>query len=60
MNLWVKEFFFWVVCLYEKYCDVIYDFVVKKWVDGFKFYIDDDDVKKVMKLLMVVFGKLIK
>lgn len=48
------------MCLYEKYCDVIYDFVVKKWVDGFKFYIDDDDVKKVMKLLMVVFGKLIK
>lgn len=56
-NPWVKESLFWAARLHEKYCDAIYDFVVKKWVDGPKFYTDDDDAKKVMKLLMVVLGK---
>ena len=56
-NLSVKESLFWAARLHEKYCDAIYDFVVKKWVNGPKFHTDDDDAKKVMKLLMVVLGK---
>lgn len=56
-NPWAKESLFWAARLHEKYCDAIYDFVVKKWVNGPKFYTDDDDAKKVMKLLMVVLGK---
>ena len=56
-NLSVKESLFWAARLHERYCDAIYDFVVKKWVNGPKFYTDDDDAKKVMKLLMVVLGK---
>ena len=56
-NPWSKESLFWAARLHEKYCDAIYDFVVKKWVNGPKFYTDDDDAKKFMKLLMVVLGK---
>ena len=56
-NLSVKESLFWAARIHEKYCDAIYDFVVKKWVNGPKFHTDDDDAKKVMKLLMVVLGK---
>lgn len=56
-NPTIKESLFWAARLHEKYCDAIYDFVVKKWVNGPKFYTDDDDAKKFMKLLMVVLGK---
>ena len=56
-NTSIKESLFWAARLHEKYCDAIYDFVVKKWVNGPKFHTDDDDAKKVMKLLMVVLGK---
>lgn len=53
----MKDALFWAARIHEKYCDAIYDFVVKKWVNGPKFYTEDDDAKKFLKLLMVVLGK---
>ena len=53
----MKDALFWAARIHEKYCDAIYDFVVKKWVNGPKFYTEDEDAKKFLKLLMVVLGK---
>ena len=53
----ILDALFWAARIHEKYCDAIYDFVVKKWVNGPKFYTEDHDAKKFLKLLMVVLGK---
>lgn len=47
----------WAGRLHEKHCDVIYDFVVKKWRNGPQFYTEDEQAQKLMKLLMVILGK---
>ncbi|XP_031555646.1 uncharacterized protein LOC116292467 [Actinia tenebrosa] len=52
------ECLLWAGRLHEKHCDVIYDFVVKKWLmNGPNFHTEDVQAKKLMKLLMVILGK---
>lgn len=53
----MEDALFWAARIHEKYSDAIYDFVVKKWVNGPKFYTEDEDAKKFLKLLLVVLGK---
>lgn len=51
------ECLLWAGRLHEKHCDVIYDFVVKKWINGPNFHTEDEQALKLMKLLMVILGK---
>lgn len=52
-----KDCLFWAARLHEKTCDAIYDFVVEKWNCGPNFHSEDEEARRVMKLLMVVLGK---
>ena len=47
----------WASLKHQLYADVIYEFVVKKWVNGPKLVSGDEKSIPFMKLLMVVFGK---
>lgn len=51
------ECLLWAGHLHEKHCDVIYDFVVKKWINGPHFHTEDEQALKLAKLLMVILGK---
>ena len=52
-----KDILLWAARVHETYSDVIYDFVVKKWVNGPQFYSEDHEAKTFLKLLMIVLGK---
>ena len=52
-----KDCLFWAAQVHERYCDAIYNFVVKKWVGGPNFFTTDHEATKFMKLLMVILGK---
>ena len=47
----------WASLKHQLYADVIYEFVIKKWVNGPKLVSGDEKSIPFMKLLMVVFGK---
>ena len=47
----------WASLKHQLYADVIYEFVVKKWINGPKLVSGDEKSIPFMKLLMVVFGK---
>ena len=47
----------WASLKHQLYADVIYEFVVKKWVNGPKLVSGDEKAIPFMKLLMVIFGK---
>lgn len=51
------ECLLWAGRLHEKHCDVIYDFVVKNWINGPNCHTEDEHAQKMMKLLMVILGK---
>lgn len=52
-----KDCFLWAAKVHERYCDAIYNFVVKKWVGGPHLITTDQEATKFMKLLMVILGK---
>ena len=47
----------WASLKHQLYADLIYEFVVKKWVNGPKLVSGDEKSIPFMKLLMVIFGK---
>jgi hypothetical protein len=57
INPTFMECLLWAARIHEKHCDIIYDFVVKKWINGPQFHTKDEQAEKIMKLLMVVLGK---
>ena len=55
-----KESLLWAARLHEEYSDTIYEFVVANWTHGPQFHTDDEEARRLMKLLMVVLGQATK
>ena len=47
----------WASLKHQLYADVIYEFVIREWVNGPKLVSGDEKAIPFMKLLMVIFGK---